>query len=109
MGADLAAVHNHRMRRALLRHMLPDSQRRTLAELTDDLDLSVGDTVSKRSAFWTMLTLSAIIASAGVLSNSTATVIGADDHCAVVNADHGYRAGRGQARGWGGRPRGMVR
>lgn len=65
------------MRRALLRRMLPDSQRRTLAELTDDLDLSVGDTVSKRSAFWTMLTLSAIIASAGVLSDSTATVIGA--------------------------------
>ena len=48
--------------------LLPDTQRRTLAELTEDLDLSTGDAASKRSAFWTMLTLSAIIASAGVLT-----------------------------------------
>jgi len=56
---------------------LPESQRRTFDELTDDLYLTAGDDRSKRSAFWTMLTLSALIATAGVLSDSTATVIGA--------------------------------
>ena len=61
----------------VIRRVLPDSQRRSLSELTEDLDLTEGDSVSKRSAFWTMLTLSALIASAGVLSDSTATVIGA--------------------------------
>ncbi|MBD8057896.1 TIGR00341 family protein [Cellulomonas sp. JH27-2] len=60
-----------------LQAVLPDRQRRTLDELTADLDLSHGDRQSKRSAFWTMLVLSAVIASAGVLSDSTATVIGA--------------------------------
>ncbi|MFI7360025.1 DUF389 domain-containing protein [Streptomyces avidinii] len=39
--------------------------------------LSTGDTTSKRSAFWTMLTLSSVIAAGGVLTDSTATVIGA--------------------------------
>ena len=57
--------------------VLPDVQRRTLAELTDDLDLTSGDARSKESAFWTMLALSAVIATAGVLADSTATVIGA--------------------------------
>jgi len=61
----------------VIRRVLPDSQRRSLSELTQDLDLTEGDSVSKRSAFWTMLTLSAVIASAGVLADSTATVIGA--------------------------------
>ncbi|MFE3470095.1 TIGR00341 family protein [Streptomyces sp. B27] len=56
---------------------LPASQRRSLEELTEDLDLSSGDTTSKRSAFWTMLTLSSVIAGGGVLTDSTATVIGA--------------------------------
>ncbi|HQR25498.1 MAG TPA: DUF389 domain-containing protein [Nocardioides sp.] len=57
--------------------LLPEVQRRTLEELTGELDLTSGDTRSKRSAFWTMLALSAVIASAGVLADSTATVIGA--------------------------------
>ena len=61
----------------LSRTLLPPHQRRSVDELTQDLDLSEGDVRAKRSAFWTMLTLSAIIASAGVLSDSTATVIGA--------------------------------
>lgn len=56
--------------------VLPSSQRRTLEELTKDLDLRAGDK-SQRSAFWTMLVLSGVIASAGVLNDSTATVIGA--------------------------------
>lgn len=57
--------------------VLPPQQRRSLDDLSTDLDLSCGDRVSKRSAFWTMLTLSAVIAAAGVLADSTATVIGA--------------------------------
>ena len=57
--------------------VLPESQRRTLEELTEDLDLRSGDARAKQSAFWTMLVLSGIIATAGIISDSTATVIGA--------------------------------
>jgi len=56
---------------------LPPHQRRSVDELTAELDLSEGDVASKRSAFWIMLTLSSIIAAAGVIADSTATVIGA--------------------------------
>jgi uncharacterized hydrophobic protein (TIGR00271 family) len=59
------------------RLVLPAEQRRTLEELSDDLDLRSGDRRAKQSAFWTMLFLSGVIASAGVLADSTATVIGA--------------------------------
>lgn len=65
------------MRIGLSDRVLPIAQRRSLDDLTQELDLSAGDSRSKLSAFWTMLTLSAVIASAGVLSDSTATVIGA--------------------------------
>ncbi|WP_432135108.1 MULTISPECIES: TIGR00341 family protein [unclassified Streptomyces] len=57
--------------------VLPAAQRRSLDELTEELVLSSGDTTSKRSAFWTMLTLSSVIAAGGVITDSTATVIGA--------------------------------
>jgi len=57
--------------------VLPEHKRRTLEELTEDLDLRSGDSEAKLSAFWTMLTLSAVIACSGVLVDSTATVIGA--------------------------------
>ncbi|MCY4728240.1 DUF389 domain-containing protein [Nocardioides sp. STR2] len=57
--------------------LLPDTQRRTADELDDDLNLRSGDARAKQSAFWAMLVLSAIIASAGVITDSTATVIGA--------------------------------
>ncbi|TJZ79533.1 DUF389 domain-containing protein [Rhodococcus oryzae] len=57
--------------------LIPDNQRRTLDELGDRLDLEVGDVTAKRSAYWLMLLLSATIAVAGVISDSTATVIGA--------------------------------
>ncbi|MGW8593540.1 TIGR00341 family protein [Dietzia sp. NPDC055877] len=57
--------------------LVPESQRRTLDELVDRLDLSAGETTAKRSAFWIMLTLSAVIAASGVAGDSTATVIGA--------------------------------
>lgn len=57
--------------------LLPESQRRTVEELTEDLALSWGDRKAKLSAFWTMLTLSTLVAGAGVMADSTATVIGA--------------------------------
>lgn len=57
--------------------VLPDRQRHSLEDLREDLDLSSGDRRSKQSAFWTMLTLSAVIAAGGILTDSTATVIGA--------------------------------
>ncbi|CRK53196.1 conserved membrane hypothetical protein [Rhodococcus sp. RD6.2] len=57
--------------------LVPDNQRRTLDELDDRLDLESGDRRAKRSAFWAMLALSAVIAVAGVAGDSTATVIGA--------------------------------
>jgi uncharacterized hydrophobic protein (TIGR00271 family) len=57
--------------------VLPENQRRTLDELTSDLDLNEGDVRAKRSAFWTMLVLAACIACAGIIADSTATVIGA--------------------------------
>jgi uncharacterized hydrophobic protein (TIGR00271 family) len=69
--------HDDAMLHALRVRMLPESQRRTLDELTGDLDLNEGDTRAKRSAYWTMLLLSACVASAGVIADSTATVIGA--------------------------------
>ena len=65
------------MATSLADRVLPVQQRRTLAELSGDLDLASGDSSAKQSAFWTMLTLSGLIAAAGVLSDSTATVIGA--------------------------------
>ena len=57
--------------------VLPAQQCKPLEELADDLDLGIGDTRSKQSAFWAMLLLSALIATAGVIADSTATVIGA--------------------------------
>ncbi|MDX5400548.1 MAG: TIGR00341 family protein, partial [Actinomycetes bacterium] len=57
--------------------VLPAGQRRELTDLTARLDLDLGDRHAKLSGFWTMLVLSAVIAVAGVLGDSTATVIGA--------------------------------
>src|SRR5690348_5172701 len=61
----------------LRERLLPETQRRTADELDDDLNLRSRDVRAKQSAFWAMLVLSAVIASAGVLGDSTATVIGA--------------------------------
>ncbi|MBB4915693.1 DUF389 domain-containing protein [Streptosporangium saharense] len=61
----------------LRKRLIPVAQRRTMEELTTDLDLRAGDRPSAYSAFWTMLVLSSVIAAAGVVSDSTATVIGA--------------------------------
>lgn len=45
--------------------------------ITGKLFLSLGDRKRNLSAFWTLLVLAAVIASAGVVADSTATVIGA--------------------------------
>lgn len=57
--------------------LIPPSQRLSADELHDALNLGAGEVGRKRSAFLIMLVLSAIIAAAGVLGDSTATVIGA--------------------------------
>ncbi|MFI0366938.1 DUF389 domain-containing protein [Actinomadura sp. 1N219] len=56
--------------------LVPAVRRRTPTELSAELDLRSGGEASL-SAYWTMLVLSAVIAAAGVLADSTATVIGA--------------------------------
>ncbi|CAL9371217.1 hypothetical protein SUDANB121_00875 [Nocardiopsis dassonvillei] len=61
----------------ILGRVLPASQLRAHEDLVQDLDLSSGDSGAKKSAFWTMLALSGLIAAGGVLTDSTATVIGA--------------------------------
>jgi len=57
--------------------LIPASQRRDLSELEDRIDLGHGDRAAKRSGYWTMLSLAGLIATAGVIGDSTATVIGA--------------------------------
>jgi len=60
-----------------MRYLVPARQRRSLGELSDRLDFTIGDTSAKRSAFWIMLALSGVIATSGVAGDSTAMVIGA--------------------------------
>ena len=76
-GAERGGGPSHGHTRPLLSGLraavLPGSQRRTLDELTEDLDLRSGESRSKQSAFWTMLVLSGVIATAGILADSTAT------------------------------------
>jgi uncharacterized hydrophobic protein (TIGR00271 family) len=57
--------------------LIPSSKRQTAVEVGDALDLDSGAAGSKRSGFLIMLTLAGVIAIAGVLTDSTATVIGA--------------------------------
>jgi uncharacterized hydrophobic protein (TIGR00341 family) len=52
-------------------------QRRSLAELSEELFLDIGDVATKRWKFAILLGLASVIATAGVLTDSTATVIGA--------------------------------
>ena len=57
--------------------LIPPAQRQPVEALTDALDLGYGDKAAKRTGFLIMLTLAGMIAIAGVLTDSTATVIGA--------------------------------
>ncbi len=52
-------------------------QLRSADEVRDAVYLTTGDTAAKQSRFWLLLIISAVIASAGVIGDSTATVIGA--------------------------------
>jgi uncharacterized membrane protein len=52
-------------------------QLRSPDELRDAVYLHRGDAAANLSRFWLLLVLAAVIASAGVISDSTATVIGA--------------------------------
>lgn len=61
----------------LTQTLIPPAQRQTVDGLNDALDMSYHDALSKRTGFLIMLTLSGMIAIAGVLTDSTATVIGA--------------------------------
>jgi uncharacterized hydrophobic protein (TIGR00271 family) len=74
---DDGATRPGRPQGRALRRLVPAGQRRAFAEVADRLDLGAGDVAAKRSAFWTMLALSGVIAVAGVVTDSTATVIGA--------------------------------
>lgn len=56
---------------------LDSGQARTPDEIRDAVYLSQGDVAAKQSRFWLLLVLSAGIATAGVIGDSTATVIGA--------------------------------
>ena len=61
--------------RALIRRLAGDS--RTPEEIREAVYLFVGDAAAKQSRFWLLLLLASGIATAGVISDSTATVIGA--------------------------------
>lgn len=61
----------------LTQTLIPPAQRQPVEALNDALDLSYGDPLAKRTGFLIMLTLAGTIAIAGVLTDSTATVIGA--------------------------------
>ncbi|MDE0547061.1 TIGR00341 family protein [Microbacterium sp. C7(2022)] len=61
----------------IARTLIPPSQRQPADALRDAVDLGRGDALGKRTGFLIMLVLSAVIAGAGVLGDSTATVIGA--------------------------------
>jgi uncharacterized hydrophobic protein (TIGR00271 family) len=61
----------------LTQTLIPRAKRQPIEAMNDALDLSYGDVLSKRTGFLIMLTLAGLIAIAGVLTDSTATVIGA--------------------------------
>lgn len=56
---------------------LASGETRSPDEIRDAIYLSTGDVAAKSSRFWLLLVLSAGIATAGVIADSTATVIGA--------------------------------
>src|SRR6478609_865139 len=61
----------------LTQTLIPRAKRQPIEAMNDAPDLSYGDVLSKRTGFLIMLTLAGLIAIAGVLTDSTATVIGA--------------------------------
>ena len=53
------------------------AEARTSEEIREAVDLFTGDVAAKQSRFWLLLVFSTVVATAGVLGDSTATVIGA--------------------------------
>jgi uncharacterized hydrophobic protein (TIGR00271 family) len=66
---------------------------RTPDEVRDAVYLMTGDAAAKQSRFWLLLVLAAVIASCGVLTNSTATVIGAMIIAPLATPIQGVAAG----------------
>jgi hypothetical protein len=56
---------------------MPSATEADIARMRDQLFFEGQGRARKLSRFWLLLSLAAVIASAGVVSNSTATVIGA--------------------------------
>src|SRR5690606_3948948 len=85
----LAPVHSRRPRRAGSvpdegpwraddrRSSVPIASTTDIARMRDNLFFEGPDLSARLSRFWLLLTLAAVIASAGVVADSTATVIGA--------------------------------
>ena len=77
---------------SLTQTLIPPSQRQPVEALNDALDLSYGDTLSKRTGFLIMLTLAGMIAIAGVLDRLDGDRHRRHDHRAAGHADPRDRA-----------------
>lgn len=69
------------------------AQARTPEEIHEAVDLFIGDVPAKQSRFWLLLVLSTVVATAGVIGNSTATVIGAMIIAPLATPIQGVAAG----------------
>jgi uncharacterized hydrophobic protein (TIGR00271 family) len=75
------------------RRRLLSGELRTHAEIHEAVFLFSGDVVAKQSRFWLLLVLSAVIATGGVVGDSTATVIGAMIIAPLATPIQGIAAG----------------
>lgn len=73
--------------------LVPQRQRKSFTGLNDAVNYGHGEVSSKRSGFVIMLALSALIAAAGVINDSTATVIGAMIIAPLATPIHGVALG----------------
>ncbi len=69
------------------------NQARTSEEIHEAVDLFIGDVAAKQSRFWLLLVLSTVVATAGVIGDSTATVIGAMIIAPLATPIQGVAAG----------------
>lgn len=66
---------------------------RTPQEIRDAVYLFTGDVGAKQSRFWLLVVLSAVVATAGIIGDSTATVIGAMIIAPLATPIHGVAVG----------------
>lgn len=78
--------------------LVPERQRKSFDSLNEAVNYGQGDVLSKRSGFLIMLVLSSLIAAAGVINDSTATVIGAMIIAPLATPIHGVALGIVSAR-----------